>query len=703
MRGRVVVRLIPGCSDGDPLHAPPPGYSQITPPTLYLEKIAQQWVTQRGEAQPGVQYILEALPAGYTMWHRPRPSDPNCFDKYLFGHPSHRKFDSPNRFFPHFQYLMDNGGNSLGCPCTVCQGSSGLLPRAAPNSSRVRSSSTALSRRSSNASAPTPLASRPDSAHCAAQERPKKLSPGLDTSSVDQDGTPDVYRNLIEKLRSHKHVDEDICEPLSPDWRAEQSKLSKLLRILKSQEQWIPRNGDIVLFVRNLSDRITIARYDTTGELRLYDEQSDEFLDVPRWEAGLVTEAAPGSNTDADLLESDTNSSADASCSGIRVEPVPDPNSTDKSLSKRYKYISLRQSRPFFLWKEMLRQVDQEQWHPSVRNALALTSTVSLMGKYRFRGTWPEATIYCQGIFVGPEMLVVGDTIRLLPKSDQTVCTDIMSIKSIRLKWTNLDKASNNDYDEGRPFNSTIWFYGAAYTSDISRSNEQWVSDQTAQPRAASDYGHFYPLHPPDKEFAIPFARTAGRLYERNALAYFLGFDVNDSITLDLSRQALTSARTFSQLNDVRIAESPDATWYWGDDRADALNLHTLNGLDVSRFDPGRDAKALRKQCRIIDTADQNRDNRRAENQDVRPALDTAHIGRLSRFLAPKLPVQPHNGKKPSANQGRDSAPAMVGRRRSRSINIDSDENEDEIRQHTRIIENHGPTSKKPKVMIVVD
>jgi hypothetical protein len=128
-----------------------------------------------------------------------------------------------------------------------------------------------------------------------------------------------------------------------------------------------------------------------------------------------------------------------------------------------------------------LRRIPQENWHVSIKNALALSSTLSLVGKHRFRGTWPNTSIYCHGIYIGAEMLGVGDTVRLLPNKRQSKCADVLSIKSIRLKWTNLDKASTNDYDEGRPYNSEVWIYGSAYTSDSSRGNKLWVTKQNVE------------------------------------------------------------------------------------------------------------------------------------------------------------------------------------------------------------------------------
>jgi hypothetical protein len=235
---------------------------------------------------------------------------------------------------------MENDGIGMGCPCKVCSGSVGVLPGATPNSSRTRTPS--VTSQKSNSSAP--ISSRPSSSRSvqpsalpslAAQHkrRLKKITPGLDKSNVDGEGTPDVYRNLIDKLRRDQHVDESIEEPLSPDWRAEQELLPRLLDDIKTNEQWVPRTGDIVLYIRYIPDGVDLVRDETdTKEFRLYDERRENNLGAPQWVAGLVTEAATGT-TIADLVDSDQQQNV--SNTGVRVEPIPDPNNVNKSLSKQ--------------------------------------------------------------------------------------------------------------------------------------------------------------------------------------------------------------------------------------------------------------------------------------------------------------------------------------------------------------------------------
>jgi hypothetical protein len=709
---RVVVRLRPG-SDGDATHVPTPGtLTQVDPPTLYLEKIADQWMQARGEARAGVKYILEALPAGYTMWQRARPSAPQHIDKYLFGHSQGKKFDSPNRFYPHFQHLMDNGGNSFGCPCTVCAGGAAVLPKSSLGSVRMRSSSTASSRISTPAPTAsqrlfplkhrTPVVPTPVTHP---KGRPKTVSTGLDTSRVDEEGTPDVYRNLIDKLRRHDTIDEVIEEPLSPDWRSEQEIIPGLLRWLKANDQWVPRTGDIVLYIRELADGVNLVRHEVTGEYRLYDEEAEEFLGAPTWEAGLVGETPAEVTTVPD--RSRTIATTNVINSGVRVEPLPNPNDTDKSLSKRHKYVSLRQTRPFILWKELLQHVPQEDWHPTILNALTVMSTLSLSGKFRFRGTWPNASIYCQSLYLGAEMLAVGDTVRLLPntKLGQTSCTDVLVIKTIRLKWSNLDKASTNDYDEGRPYNSEIWVYGAAYTSDLSRSSKEWLSEENVPPKGAKSYNEWYPLHPVSKELAVPYSRILGRLYEKEAVAFWLASEPNDPSMLDHGREGLLEGRAFSRQHDRRIAQDLDATWYWGDSRADSLDLHTINGLDVAKFDLERNVRDWRKDIKVIEGMENSK-------KRTMTAPDPSSSRDLRRFMAPgtsSLAVRTHtpseNGKDGSTSSSSSAkSNSSSGKKRAPVVNLSDDENEEEIRKHTRVIVNAtGSSNKKAKVMVLID
>ncbi len=525
------------------------------------------------------------------------------------------------------------------------------------------------------------------------------MSVGKDTSHVDEEGTPDVYRNLIDKLRRDGTLDQTIQEPLSPDWCAEQESLSELLSAIEDQQQWIPRAGDIILYVRDLPEDLEIVRHKTTAAFQLHNKLLNQYRGSPQWEAGLVGQ------TPTELPAANSVQSQDQEMSiiysGVRVEPVAAPNTSDKSIPKRYKYVTLRQIRPFVLWFEFLHHISPDEWHPSIANALTMTSTLSLMGKYRFRGSWPNAVIYCHGIFIGSELIVVGDTVRLLPtvKSGQTTCTDIMVVKSIRLKWSNLDRMfSDNDDNEGL-YTSEIWVYGSAYTNDASRSDKQWLSDQnTEAPRAAREYGNWYPLHPSTKELAVPFYRLLGRLYERDAMAFFLYTDPEEQPDLDSGQEGLVEARNYSRQHDQRIVQKPHANWYWADNRADALDLHTINGVDIAKYDQERNIKDLRKNMKLLHALADN--TATASSSSGFRGID------LRSFEAPEMSSLPVRTQSVPESSPRTSDSERSNRKKKAKVIDLSDSEDEEIRQSMKIIQDDGisPMDKqKAKVSVIID
>ncbi|KAF1954618.1 hypothetical protein CC80DRAFT_493737 [Byssothecium circinans] len=707
----VVVPLRPGC-DGDPTHRPTgSSFTEVDPPTLYLEKIATKWMKARGEAQAGVSYILDRLPQGYALYQKPRQGKPSHVDKWLYGHPRHRPFDSPNRFYPHFEWLMENDGDSIGCPCSVCV-KGGVL-----HSSSSRPTSKGSSRAGSFKSSPPnrgpPLRAASASSLSAAagpsvpsapqaKGRPKMALTGMDASRIDEEGTPDVYRNLIDKLKRYQELDETIMEPLSMDWRSEQAILPELLQKLKEEAQWVPRVGDIVLYIRQIPEGLELLQNEDTGEHQFFDPDTETFAGAPVWEAGLVGQA-PEEPVDLNDAVHEGDKETSISLSGVRVEPLPNPNDKNKSISKRYRYVPVSHTRPFFLWKYYLEHIEEEDWNPTIRNALTAMSSFALMGRHRFKGRWPTADLYCHGIYIGAEFLAVGDTVRLLPKAGEEESTDVMIIKSIRLHFKNLDRASINDYDDGHPYDLHAWVYGPAYTTEASKSSKEWVHRSNIDtPKAAAGYSRWYPLHPVTKELAVPFSRILGRLYEHGAMSLWIPSTPN----IDQGRESVLEARQYAQENDNRIISSPGCQWFWGESRAGALDLHTINGLEVGKYDTERDPKEWRKRIKILEGV--------SKTQDQKGKAPFTGAKSLRSFMAPASATLPVRSQVLAGENSGSSTGSSAMNRRKRGHVVDvSDEDEDEeedeeIRHHTRIVDAHPTSSqplraKKPRVMVRVD
>ncbi|KAI4235037.1 MAG: hypothetical protein L6R40_006583 [Gallowayella cf. fulva] len=116
----------PSYSDGDASHRPDASKERRAWEGGYLQLLATTWMKDEGGAQPGKKYVLDRLPAGYEAWERPRPSDPTHIDRWLYGHPSHKKFDSPNRFLPHFKFLMKHASGDV-CMCDLLPSSAAQI------------------------------------------------------------------------------------------------------------------------------------------------------------------------------------------------------------------------------------------------------------------------------------------------------------------------------------------------------------------------------------------------------------------------------------------------------------------------------------------------------------------------------------------------------------------------------------------------
>ncbi|KAF2751609.1 hypothetical protein M011DRAFT_464327 [Sporormia fimetaria CBS 119925] len=690
--GRVIVP-IRGGSDGDPNHRPDPTkYVQVLPPTLYLGKLAVLWMKARGEDLEGVAYTLDRLPAGYAMFGRSRSSERT--DYYLFGHPKHKAFDSPNRFFPHFRHIMDNNGNSANCPCTVCNGKQKVV---SPSNSSGK-----------------PVSKIPPAIP---KGRPRTLVPGSETGRVDEEGNPDVYRQFIDKLKAEGTVDEAITEPLSMDWRAEQQCMPQLDKWVKGP-QYLPRPGEIVLFVRELPDSkdVTITRDPQTDTFRLYDDTQRRFVGGElKWEAGLIVQM-PVEQTIIDDVVFEADKKWNVASSGFRVEPLPSPNSKDKSLSKHYRYVPLHHIRPFVFWKEILDHTDKDKWHPTIINALTAMSTLSLVGKYHFRGKWPEAWVYCHGLYVGSELISVGDTVRLLPKAEGQSSTDVLVISSIRLKLWDLHLASDNDYDKGRPYNTSVYVFGTAYTADQSRSSKEWLTFDAPRTEVLKGYKLEYPLHPPGKELMVPFSRILGRLYNSDSMVLWLQPPPDEDNLLNGGGDGVYEARAFSKANDQRIG--PDKNWFWAESRMQALDLHTVNGVDASVYDTERDPKEWRRAIKEIvkATKEQDRVEQRsslAEHRSLRPLVAPTQENTSLRVdggaKAGSRPGSSLTGLGGSSTPG--NASVKQGAPAPNVIHLSDDEDsEDEdideiIREQTRVLNTvveDNRATKKAKVAVVV-
>ncbi|KAI2415994.1 hypothetical protein LOY90_001125 [Ophidiomyces ophidiicola] len=560
--------------------------------TGYLEKLAKLWMKNHGELEPGKHYILSALPEGYILLSRERKKDPQIRDKFLYGHPSGHYFNSILKFWDHFVYLMT--GKVTPCTCDLCR---------SPERKAVTKYSDGMARQSrskrkSTAKPTRELKSRV--AHKAVHAKNKYLA-------EDEEGNQDVFKELIHNLKSQKTLDIPVVESDSMDWRAEREHLEEHLAQISMQGRFIPRIGELVLWIPNLKGAVD---YDLkTKKFQEYHPHEDRVVGSPAWRAGTVTQvpAEPIVLNEIFFRENETPAST-AFC--FRIETFPDPNSADKSFSCQYKYVPLSHIRPLNMWDIYLQNIPFYSFHPSILNALTIMSSFSMLDKYHFKGVWPDASISCKGIYLGAELLVVGDVVRLVPSSKHSgeqfdKVTDILAIDEIQLNFVNCnaDLSSPQLCEKFAPV-----IIGHSYTNNPGRLFRDSPSQSPTDPNpmtaheivesfdmvAMRQYGPWYRVHPESDKMHVSVDQIMGRLYESDYVKAMFG-------TLDLSYelQGVIGGRQYGQNTDERIAEGKQ--WFAGDYRLETLALETFNGIEIGNFDEARDLKMWRANLRILD------------------------------------------------------------------------------------------------------
>ena len=385
--------------------------------------------------------------------------------------------------------------------------------------------------------------------------------------------------------------------------------------MLNLQPSYVPRAGEIVLWTPSLEGELSWNHDEKCAQA--YSSTKKQWLGIPEWRAGVIGQTPEEETVLMDLVET-TRKVQRVNYSGFRVETFPDPISDDKSYSLHYNYVHLKCIKPFNTWELFLQRVPREKLHPSIEHALTTMSSFSLVDKYHFKGIWPNASIYSQGIFIGAELLVVGDAVRLKPAGymggsgggQRGQVTDIMVIESIRNELIScIDDADS----EQLASKYAVRIQGPVYTTSRNRAAQAGLSSSSngggkIPPKplehdevvnafyyvGMSSYGDWYRLHSPDIKVEVSQDMILGRCYEFDAMEILFG---SHAFGLDL--HGVENARNYSRQVDERIPEGKD--WYWGDFRTQTLALDSLNGQDVGYSSEARDARLWNTSLKVID------------------------------------------------------------------------------------------------------
>ncbi|KAI9820119.1 MAG: hypothetical protein M1832_003826 [Thelocarpon impressellum] len=539
-------------SDGDSTTWPGKPYMQI-PAGIYLQKTADMWMAAQGKAVKGTKYVLDKLPQGYAVFDKPRKNSEHR-DKYIFGHPRGRPFDSPAQFFKHFNNMMHHESTSGGqpaCDCKVCE-----VPKG-PGRPRVSE---------------------------------RKMSEP--TGAVDSEGTPDVIDKLISKLEKDGVIKEDIVETMSMDWRVNQHLLKDYFKDTRALPAFVPRKGELVVFLNSLAEDQEVAWHAPKRMYLLRNRNTGEWGLSPFWQVGVVSQVPEEAVVPEDTVKSTPKRTA-LNRHGFKVELFHDPSSPDKIYATRQKWVPMHQLRPMCFWLEMIRGIPQSEWAGNMLGGPKMVHCVTVVDRHRIEGAWPNATIFCGALWLGFELVMVGDAVRIMPDDPAEKVDSVIAVKEIRWTFDRLDDDDDcrvNVYLRGKQFTTNPKKAPGASSLPAEKVKE-------SLPRGMDGYT-WYAMNGDDRQTEVSIDRVLGRCYEGAAM--FLWFAMLEDV-LDTGAAVVRFSKQFAREHDPRL--EPGDEWHWTESRVEALALELYNNRAVGTADETRKPVLWRRALGIIDRA----------------------------------------------------------------------------------------------------
>ena len=351
------------------------------------------------------------------------------------------------------------------------------------------------------------------------------------------------------------------------EWLAEREVISDWKKNITGQPAFVPRIGEIVLF-----------RIDSNN----------------RWRAGLVTQLPKEPVVNDDFWK-EAETITGPNISRFRLETLQNPNlQIAKRLPQDCHYVPMHRTRPFHLWKEVLGDKSTE-YHISIWNALTAMANFSMTDYHHVEGTWPDVTILCRGMFIGAELLISGDLIRLqLGVDDDELVPDIMVVDHFLIRYHQLKESEDGSVDGSSAGHISIAVVGKAFTVEGSGGDHMVDLTSPELERLHSKLRETMEDFEPwfcqrdgartDGNYEAPLDAVAGRIYEEYALKYwFPELQPDDPANIEMGMIGFYEARDYSTKHYELILNTSQRLW-WGNNRAHALNLNSFNGFEIEAY-----------------------------------------------------------------------------------------------------------------------
>ena len=207
--------------------------------------------------------------------------------------------------------------------------------------------------------------------------------------------------------------------------------------------------------------------------------------------------------------------------SGYLIEPFPDVFSPKKDTELASLYIPIRNICPFTYAIELHKGRPTRSYHGSMFCAMERMATFSLVYQQYIRAKWPDCLIYYGGIYLGAELLVVGDAVRIKSEFIEKGCYEILIINSIKLKVNNIQAEPDGKTVTGESAGlRRLYFRGCGYTTNryhpyagglVSFTEEVNIHPAMRQQQRSLKW---YRIGDPGEDMEVDFSRVIGRLFE---------------------------------------------------------------------------------------------------------------------------------------------------------------------------------------------
>ena len=592
---------------------------------------------------------------------------------------------------------------SKRCPCDVCNGTHKSKPKDVASILRT-SARTAPPQRPVNSVIGAPRG-RPSRG----RGRPSSLRGKLPTyqGPRDDDGLPDFLIRWLTLLKREGRIERDFREIPSLEHQLENTILGETAKRLGKYPPFAPRVGELVLFYRNYDGEL--KRDPQNGHVKIYDTRTQLFKGYPKWLGGIVTQI-PVDEEPVLLedIEGKAPKKLGVSSSGFRVECLPDVNSEDKSLTKQYTHVPLMHIRPMIYWQDYIPNEQRlKEAHPSVSNVLAANRTISLIGKHKLLGMWPDAHIFAKGLFLGSECHYTGDVVRLFPEDDDgEKVIKVMEIHAFILSMVNLEAEPHNGttVTGNRCDHITIKARGKVYQRDPPYPSAEPI-DPSTLPKVMHPFSPwYYPSSTTTSSAAssseyhsIEAVRILSRLPSfASTQIYTSPSTIYPTAALSKGYRSVCDARVYSLHHDGRL-DSPDPkkeeeeedldnagasssrsrkggegegkTWFLAETRAEALDIESFNGVEVGTLqDRDRDLARMQRIYEVLKEAKDNDSNH--VDEKLRSTSTPSNVG-----IAPMVVLPPSSSTMMRAAGGMPSV--VIDKGKGKAIDLlTSDEDE---------------------------